>query len=179
MQEVDDLFQLLLRLLHARDIRKAHSLLIVALELRARLAEAHRHPARALRAPDHEEEDPDQNKNGEPARQQHLPQALLPFWAGADRHVLLVEPRDQIARDHGGEAGERLAVFHLSADLAPTDLDFAYAPGFDTLHQLAEGDLGGVGLDFVPHVEQQCCAEQHRGSEAEVPMAQQVVAQSH
>src|SRR3972149_6593809 len=75
LQELDDLLQLLLSLVHAGDVDEGHGGLVGGEHAGAALAEAHRLRVRALRLAHHEQDEADEDEDGQELQQQPDPVA--------------------------------------------------------------------------------------------------------
>ena len=106
-QEFDDLLEILLRLVDARDVLERHPSMRLGQKLRLRLAEAHRLAAAALHLSHDEEPDAENEQHREPCEQRPQQRELLADRLGDDLHVLLAQLLDigRVLRSVGLERG--------------------------------------------------------------------------
>ena len=145
-QEFDDLLQVLLGLVDARDVLESDAPLRLGQKLGLRLAEAHRLAGAALHLPRHIDPQAEEQQHRQHAgndRQQ--PVVAVRRRLGRDRHVLLVQHLDEagIARRIGLE---RPPVLHVAGNLRAGDRDVANVAGVGVGQQLAERDFARRGL---------------------------------
>jgi hypothetical protein len=112
-QELDDLLELDLRFLDARDVLERHAVLVLGEQPRARLAEAHRLAAAGLHLADEEDPQPDDQQQREPHDQDLAPEARLGLRPRVDRGDVTRELREQPLGDRGRVAREVLAALSL------------------------------------------------------------------
>ena len=144
-QEVDDLLQILLGLVHARDVLEGDAAMGLGQQLCARLAEAERLAAGALHLPRQEYPDADQRDERQIRQQErHEPRHVALLGAGGDRDALAVEALDQ-RRIVGGVGLEAAAVGEGAVDLRPLDQDVAHAAVLDLVEELRERDFLRLG----------------------------------
>src|SRR5690606_1697839 len=142
-QELDDLLQLLLRLVRARDIREGDARALLAHDLRAVLADRH-HALRGVDATQH----PDPEEDEEPQREEPAERlAEPPVGPPLVGDVVRIEERDQalVVRDpHRGHRprhpGRPRAVRNRRADHVPADHDRVDLTRLDPALQLAVRD---------------------------------------
>src|ERR1700728_349758 len=111
-QELDNLLQLLLGLLDARDILARHLLLLRRMQPRATLAEAQRLVAAALHLPHHENPERQQQNEGRGLHQQRKPRigvGVLDIVSDVALLELIVECRI-IRGDYGAQSGQTILV---------------------------------------------------------------------
>ena len=141
LQERDDLFELVLRLLDARDVVEGDALLVLVEETRARLAEAHRLAAACLHLSDEEDPEPDQDDEGHPPDQHLLPDRRLALRPRGDLDALLLELRNERVVDRGDVRRELAVVLVLAADVALFHRDARDLAGLELRDEVAVGDL--------------------------------------
>jgi hypothetical protein len=120
-QEFDDLLQVLLGLVDARDILERHAAMRLGEQFRPRLAETHRLAGTALHLTRQEYPHADQRDKGEPRNQQrHEPRDVVALRTRRDLHALAVEPLHQgrIVRRVGVEGA---AIRIVAVDLGSLD----------------------------------------------------------
>ena len=140
-QELDDLLQVLLGFVDARDVLERHPPLRFRQELGLRLAESHRLAGAALHLPGHVDPETQEQQHGQDAgHDREQPIVAVRRRLGRDRHVLLVK--------HLHEAGvvrriglERSPVLHVAGNLRARDRNVAHVAGVGVGQELAEGDL--------------------------------------
>ena len=173
LEELDDLLQLFLGLVHAGDVLEGDALLLVVQELRARLAEAERLVAARLHLAQHEDPEADEEQDGAPPHQNrpegaagggldlglldvHLPVGVL---LDGERHQVAL---DLVTLDRRLELslvlvdGDDLGLFNRHID----DL-----PGTHLLDQLAVGQ----GLRVLALLVDDERVEHHRAGQDEHP----------
>ena len=160
-QELDDLLQVLLRLVDAGDVLERHPAVRLGEQLRARLAEAERLAARPLHLARQENPHADQRDERQPREQQrHEPGHVLLLRPRRDRDALLVEALDQ--RRIVGRIGLEAAAVRVGAvNFRPLDHDVAHASLVDLVEQLRERDvLRGGPLPLTLEQGEQCEQQQ-------------------
>ena len=144
-QEFDDLLQILLGLVDARDVLEGDAAVRLGEKLCARLAEAERLAAGALHLPRQEYPHADQRDERQPREQQrHEPRHVVLLGARGDRDALAVEALDQ-RRIVGGIGLEAAAVGEVAVDLRPLDQDVAHAALLHLVEELGERDFLRLG----------------------------------
>ncbi len=149
-QEFDDLLQILLGLVDARDILKGDPAMRLGQKLRLRLAEAHGLAAGALHLPRQEDPHAENRDERQPVdEQRQKPVIAVGRRLRRNRDVLFVETLHQrrIIRRIGRE---RAIIRKMAGDLIAGDGHFAHMARVDLGQQLAEADvLRGRALSRV------------------------------
>ena len=144
LEEVDDLADLLLGLIHPGDVREGDIDLVLAQQPRAALAEGHRPAAAggALHLPQHVEEHQDQQERRRHLQQQLADEIRLLGLARLDAHVRLLERADEggvvglgVARLEGG------LVLALPVDHVALHDDVRHPVGLHVVEELRVGDI--------------------------------------
>ncbi len=144
-QERDDLFELRLGFLDARDVREGHALRVLREQLRARLAEAHRLATTRLQLAEKQEPEPDEEQHGQPADQHRLPHsAIVLRGVGRLDPVLLQELREPIAAGRAVR-GEAEVVVELAFDVLTLDRDRLDFASLEPREEVGVLDLVGFG----------------------------------
>ena len=146
-QEFDDLLQILLGFVDARDVFKRHAAMRLGQKLGARLAEAHRLAGAALHLAAEENPHADQRDERQPRHQErHEPRHLLLRRARGDGDTLAIEALHQ-RRIVRGIGVERTAVGEIAVNLRALDQHVAHLALIDLGQQLRERDiLRGLAL---------------------------------
>src|SRR5262249_6290888 len=141
-QELDDLLEILLRLVNARHILEGHAPVRLSQKLRTRLAEAERLAACTLHLPRQENPYADERDERQP-RDQELqePGYVVLQRTRRDRYALVVEPLDQ-GRVVRGVGLELPAVREGAVNLRALDHDLLDPILIDLVQKLREGDFG-------------------------------------
>ena len=140
-QELDDLLQILLRLVDTGDVLKRDTAVRLCEQFRARLAEAERLAARALHLARQENPNTDQRNERQPRHEQRdEPRNVVGRWPRGDRDALRIKFLHQagIVRRVGLEAG---AVREGAVDVRTLDHDVTDAALVDFRQQLRERDV--------------------------------------
>ena len=160
-QELDDLLQVLLGLVDARDVLERDAAMRLGQHLGARLAKAHRLAGAALHLPRQEDPHADQRDERQPGDQQRdEPRHVVAGRLRGDRDLAVIEALDQrrIVRRIGLEAG---AVGEGAVDLRPLDHDVANVVLVDLAQQLRERNvLRGRALTRILEKREQCQQQQ-------------------
>jgi hypothetical protein len=140
-QKLDDLLQVLLRLVDAGDVLEGHAAMRLGQELRPRLAEAERLAARPLHLAGEEDPHPDQGDEGKPGdEQRHEPGHVVLRRSRRDGDLLAVEALHQ-AGVVGRIGVEAAAVGVGAMDFLALDDDVADLAGINVIEQLRERDV--------------------------------------
>ena len=154
LQVLDDLLELLLRLVDAGNILEGDAPDLLGQQPRSALAEAHRAAAAALHLAHEEDPHADQEQHREPG-DQHAEQRRHVFVdrRGGDPHALVGQPADQvgIVRRVGRE---RAAIGEMAADVVALDRDVGHLAAIDVVEKIRKGEGGlrssaGRGLEQV------------------------------
>ena len=144
-QELDDLLQVLLGFVDARDVLEGDAAVRLGQKLCPRLAEAERLAAGALHLPGQENPHADQRDERQPRQQQrHEPRHVVLLGARGDRDALAVEALDQ-GRIRRGIGLEAAAVGEVAVDFRALDQDVANAALLHLVEELRERDFLRLG----------------------------------
>ena len=126
-QELDDLLEILLRLVDAGDVVEGDAAMRLGQKLRLGFAEAHGAPARSLHLPHEEDPHGDQEEHREPGDQHREERHLLVVGARLDGDVAILKQRHVVGvlRRDGAEAR---AVVVFAGDLLAGDDDALHPP---------------------------------------------------
>src|SRR4029077_6257886 len=166
LQERDDLFELFLRLVDARDVGEGDLVLVLGEQLRPALAERHRLAASDLHLPHEEDPDADEQQHWRPLHERdHVP-GLRVLRPRLDLDSLLPQHANQVGvlRREGLEAVAGFPALRLvpAPDALALDHDLGNPAFLHRLHEASEGDfwctrllLADDGPEDQPHQEQQ------------------------
>ena len=156
-QELDDLLEVVLGLVHAGDVLEGHAAVPLGQQLGARLAEAHGAAGARLHLAHEEDPHADQQQHREPVEQHaHDGRHVLLGGAGAELHVLLLQPLDQRGVLRGGIGREGgAAVAHGAVDVVAGERGVGNAARVDGGQEFRIGDLvaAAAGRRIVEQIE--------------------------
>lgn len=145
-QELDDLLQVLLGLVDARDILEGDAAMRFGQELGLGLAEAHRPAGTVLHLAGHEDPQADEDDEGQRVDQQrHEPRRAFRRSLGRDLHALLGHGLQQVRIAIGRIGHEAATIREGAGNLLAGDDDVRHASGLGLVDQLAIGDFIGAG----------------------------------
>ena len=143
LQEVDDLLQFVLGLVHAGDVLEGLAALVFGQQLGLGLAKAHGPARPALHLAHEEDPHPDQQGDGQDAKEQAHPDRLA-ARLGVDLDPRLQHGGHQLFVGIDGGGGEALAVLQLAVHLVDPHRHLLDVAGVHPLHQF------GIAHDFGP-----------------------------
>ncbi|MGY3407131.1 hypothetical protein ACVWZV_003244 [Bradyrhizobium sp. GM5.1] len=169
-QEFDDLLQVLLGLVDARDVLEGDAAMRFSQHFCARLAEAHRLAGAALHLPRQEYPHADQRDEGQPGDQQRdEPRHVVAGRLRGDLHLAVIEALHErrIARRIGLEAR---AVGEGAVNVRPLDYDVAHIAAVNLAQELGEGDVlrGGALTRILEEREQRQQQQDNDDPEGEI-----------
>ena len=141
LQEVDDLRQLFLRLVHAGDVIEGHAVLVLGHHLGLGLAKAHGPAGAALHLTHEEDPDADQQQDRQAVQEQA--QQAAAGGLHVDVRALRFQALDQVFLIAGRHGRERLARVVLDLDGGAAKCRSLDLAGVHPLQQLGIGDLAG------------------------------------
>ncbi len=169
-QELDDLLEVLLRLIDARDVVEGDAAMRLRQQLRLGLAEAHGASAGALHLPHEENPHGDQKEHREPGDQHRQERHFLVVRARLDGDAAILKQRHVVGVLGSGRAEAR-AVLVFPGDLLTRDDDALDPPVIRIGAELRIGDFLGAGLagGILEQIEEGDQQKQDHGPERKIP----------